>query len=313
MEIWIIVLLAIVSASALTALGIIKYNLHSAYRLLDHIDEKSPQQNLRLKTPQRDVEKLLVKVNQLLDQMRRQEIQHGKLQNQLREEIANISHDLRTPLTSILGYLQLLESDACTPQERKQYLTIIQKRAQSLQTLIGGFYDLSRLELGSYHFEWEEVSLEKTLFDLAATFYYDFMEKQMEPVLEVQKGLPMVWADRDVVYRIYANLISNALKHGKGKLYISAVYQGEEIITCFRNNAPDLSQQDVERLFERFYTADKMRTGQNTGLGLAIVAQLVEQMGAHVFAQKKGSLLEIRVVWQPCRETTGRKPNSYRH
>ena len=299
MSIWIIISLSVLCAAAFTALFLMKYNLLSACRLLDHAAQKVPDRNLRLKVPQKDVEKLLVKVNELLDGMRHQESKHLQIQNELREQIANISHDLRTPLTSILGYIQLLESKTCTPQEREEYLSIIHKRSLSLQTLITGFYDLSRLELGGYHFAWEEVPLEKILYDLIAAFYYDFTEKQMEPVINVQKGLPTIWADREAVHRICANLISNALKHGRGKLYISAQCENQKVVIRFKNQADGLAEQDVDRLFERFYTADKMRTGQNTGLGLAIVAQLAEQMGACVSAAKQGSFLEITVTWEP--------------
>ena len=106
-------------------------------------------------------------------------------------------------------------------------------------------------------------------------------------------------ADPGAVTRILTNLISNALKHGSTALNIRLYASEERLITAFSNDAPDLSPEDLSRVFERFYTADQMRTGQNTGLGLAIVKALAQRMGHVPFAELEDGVFTIGVRWTP--------------
>ena len=115
--------------------------------------------------------------------------------------------------------------------------------------------------------------------------------------MELEEGLPPVSADPGAVTRILTNLIGNALKHGRKTLSIRLVREGETLVTSFSNDAPDLTQEDLPRVFERFYTADQMRTGQNTGLCLAIVKALSEQMGHSSFAELRDGIFTVGVRW----------------
>lgn len=274
------------------------HNVRAATRSIEQVAKADTDAQLRLSVPQKDVEALLEQVNALLIRWRETERQHARRENELRQEMANISHDLRTPLTSVLGYLQLMQQ-ADTPEADKQrYLTIVQQRATALQALITGLYDLSRLEAGGYTLEREPVLLSSLLVELTTAFYYDFQENGLEPDLAgVSRDLPAIRADRDAVVRIYTNLLQNALKHAQGGLRIEAYRENGWIRTAFSNAADGVSEQDIAHLFDRFYTADKMRTGHNTGLGLAIVKNLAEQMGGRVSARLWQGQLTIGVDW----------------
>ena len=285
------------AAAALAGLFLLKRNVREAGNALRKLREADTDQRLRLESPDRDAELLLVEINGLLADKQAGNIAHEQRERELRQEIANISHDLRTPLTSVRGYLQLLRDGRCTEEEREEYLSIIENRTQALQMLITGFYDLSRLEAGGYTFVMEPVRLDQVLTELAAAFYSDFLTAGMEPSLELEEKLPPVVADRPAVVRIYTNLLQNALRHGRGLLRISARREGEEVVTRFSNTASGLLPGDVEHLFDRFFTADKMRTGHNTGLGLAIVRGLSGQMGAQTQAGLRGTELTITVRW----------------
>ena len=241
---------------------------------------------------------LFKEINGLISAKREGDLQHARRENELRQEIANITHDLRTPLTSVLGYLQLMQDDKLPEQERQRYLDIVQSRARALQALITGLYDLSRLEAGGYVLQREPIQVQSLLYELAAAFYYDFQEAGIEPDLEgVLQDMPPIQADKEAVARVYTNLFQNALKHASEKLVITAYCQGTWLHTTFSNRAEMLTEEDVAHLFDRFYTADKMRTGRNTGLGLAIVRNLVQQMGGRVSAKLWQGVLTIYVDW----------------
>ena len=259
---------------------------------------RSGRPRVSMAAPNAAAEELLTAVNALLDLREREEGDYRRQEQAIRQQIANISHDLRTPLTSILGYLQLLEGEGLTAEERREYLSIVQGRARALQSMIVSFYDLSRLEGGEYPLSRERVDLYHVLSQLVAEFYNDFEGSGFDMTVELQESLPSVTADPAGVLRVFTNLIRNALEHGRSRMSILLYQEGDEVVSVFANDAPGLTPEDVEHVFDRFFTADKMRTGQSTGLGLAIVKALVERMGHTVSAGLEGDLFQVTVRWQ---------------
>jgi Signal transduction histidine kinase len=244
------------------------------------------------------LEKLAVAINKSLEEKQKIEVQHKRMDLELRQAIANISHDLRTPLTSIMGYVQLLEEDSIPEEERKQYLDIIKRRSKNLKMLVESFYDLSRLEAGEYKFELKALNISVILCDILASFYNDFLNKGIEPQIDIDEGVLSVIADEGAVRRIFSNMIQNILRYGESPVSISLKQQEGCIITAFENNATNLKEEDVSRLFERSFTADQTRTEKSTGLGLAITKQLVEQMGHAVTAHLENQELSIEIKWR---------------
>lgn len=256
---------------------------------------RSGRTRVSMAAPNAAAEELLTAINALLALREREEGDYRRQEQAIRQQIANISHDLRTPLTSILGYLQLLEGERLSPEERREYLSIVQGRAKALQSMIVSFYDLSRLEGGEYPLSRERVDLYHVLSELVAEFYNDFGGFDM--TVELREGLPAVTADPAGVLRVFTNLIRNALEHGRERMSILLYQEGGEVVSVFANDAPGLTPEDVTHVFDRFFTADKMRTGQSTGLGLAIVKALVERMGHTVTAELEGDLFRVVVRW----------------
>ena len=244
-------------------------------------------------------EELFAAINEVLDQRESSLANYHRQERSLRDQIANVSHDLRTPLTSILGYLQLLEEPNLGEEERRQYLKVIEARAKALQNLITSFYDLTRLEGGSYPLEREQVDLYRVLSELAAEYYNDLERSGLAVEIDLKEGLPPVWGDSGAVTRVFTNLIGNALKHGRGVLRITLHRAGDTLVTEFSNDGVNLTQEDAAHVFDRFYTADKTRSAQNTGLGMSIVRALVEQMGHEITAQLRDGVFTVRVLWKP--------------
>ena len=252
---------------------------------------------LALPCPSAGAEELLVCLNQLLELRQEERAAYRRKEQELRRQIANVSHDLRTPLTSILGYLQLLEGDGLSPEKKAEYLAVVEGRARTLQVFIATFYDLSRIEGGELPLEREKVDLGRALSDQLAASYEQIEEAGLDMEVDLAPDLPPVWADSGAVTRIFSNLLTNALRHGKDALSIRLYREGNGIVSAFSNRAEDLTAEDASHVFERFYTADKMRTGQSTGLGLAIVKALAERMGHSAAARWEDGVFTIEVWW----------------
>ena len=296
-----IVLLCILLAVVCAGLGLWVWTQHRALKeaaaQLEELVRGDSTTRLRMAVPNRAAEELLEEVNRLLEQRREDQSHWLERERSLRQQIANVSHDLRTPLTSILGYLQLMEGEDLPEEERREYLAVVESRARALQSLITGFYDLSRLEGGEYPLEREPVNLYTSLSGLLAAFYNDFTDKGFDMTVELEENLPPVQADSGGVLRVFTNLIRNTLDHGRGRMTIKLYREGEQVVSLFANETDELTEEDLPRVFDRFFTSDKMRTGRNTGLGLAIVKTLTQQMGCGVTAALEDGMFAIRVTW----------------
>lgn len=254
--------------------------------------------NIMTKTIDKDIEELVVKINFLYDEIQKIRVKNIRIEEELKRSIANMSHDLRTPLTSIMGYMQLIKDDNSTEAEKKDYMEIVEKRTKNLQMLISSFYDLSRLNSSEYKFDLKKVNLNIILCDVIAIYYNDFINKNIEPEIDINDNISWIISDEGVVNRIFSNLIGNMLKYGEGNIKISLTENEDYIISEFKNFAPNLDRDSVDKLFDRFYTADKSRTNQSTGLGLAITKAFVERLGNEINAEMRKDNLVIIIKWK---------------
>lgn len=264
---------------------------------LRRLNKEKKIEKLRLGVPNKNIENLVIEINKLIDDKKEKESIYKEKDMELRDAIANMSHDLRTPLTSIMGYVYLLNDENLKEDEKREYLKIIEKRASVLNGLITNFYGLSRIQADQHEITLEPIKLEIVLGEIIAAFYETLYEKFGEPEIEIEEGLNIVLGDKEFLNRIFTNLIENIIKHGEGDVKISLRKEKNNIIIEFSNKAEALKAKDIKRIFEKFFTRDRMRTGQNTGLGLAIVKLLVEKQGQKIEAKKVGNRLVINIIW----------------
>ena len=297
MEVFLIILLLLVVAAQAARQCALERGLLRAARQVKSQMEGETAARLTLPCPSRGAEQLLSEMNDLLELRQSERADYRRKEQELRRQIANVSHDLRTPLTSILGYLQLLEEDGLAPEKKREYLSIIEGRARTLQTFIAAFYDLSRIEGNELPLEREKVDLARVLSDQLAAAYEQIEDAGLALEVDIQPGLPPVWGDSAAVTRIFSNLLTNALRHGEGQLHVRLYREGKAVVSAFSNRAEGLTAEDAAHVFERFYTADKMRTGQSTGLGLAIVQALAERMGHTAAARWENGVFTVEVRW----------------
>lgn len=293
----ILVLLVLLCAVLLLRVYSLERNLRQGAAELEKRRSGGSAAPLRLAAPNAATEELMAQINLLLRESEDQRTEFSNRERTLRRQIANVSHDLRTPLTSILGYLQLLEQGELSEEERQGYLAIIESRAKVLQGLIASFYDLSRLEAGEYPITREKVDLKEVIGTLLAAFY-DELEGKFRVEVDLPEDLPPIWGDRAALERVYTNLIRNALEHGTESLTIRARCIGQEVETGFTNGGATIAEEDLPRVFDRFFTSDQTRTGRNTGLGLAIVKALTLQMKGRVWAELEGNCFSVLLSWK---------------
>ena len=252
---------------------------------------------VRISSINKEIENLAMEINNLYKKNHESNLRVKENDENLKESIASMAHDLRTPLTSIMGYIQLIESDSVKDIDKNRYLKIIKKRTENLSNLINSFYDLSRIECNEYKMDLKLVDIKEIFCEVLALFYENFLEKNIEPTVVIDEKVSKVIADVDSVNRIFSNLINNILKYNSGEVQFIVKDEEKFVVTTFINDAPDLNKEDVEKIFNRFYTGDSSRSDNSTGLGLSIVKALIEEMGHKVEASLKDGKLIINILW----------------
>lgn len=215
-----------------------------------------------------------------------------------RESITSISHDIRTPLTSAKGYIQMLSlKDGITEEKKKSYLMIVEKRIDAVTDMLNQLFEYARAEAGDLELIPERLNLGNIFTDAMAMFYDDFRKKDCEPEIVLTESPCYIWADRHAIERVIENLIKNALVHGTGGYYFALQSQGDSVQLTVANRTDSIEPRDMDQIFDRFYTTDTSRTKKTTGLGLAIVKQFVEQMGGTVSAALDDGIFSVNIVF----------------
>lgn len=253
--------------------------------------------NLRTRAIGTDLESLVKEINNLYDENQKIKVKNERIDEKLKRNISNISHDLRTPLTSISGYIQLLKEEDLSEDEEREYLNIVGRRVKSLQDLITSFYELSRLESNDYRFNLKNVNIKNILIDNIATYYADFDKNNIEPIIQIDKNVENIISDDIAINRVFSNLIGNMIKHGSGEVKIILKNEKNSIVTEFINSAPNLNKEDENKIFDRFYIKDKSRSSKSTGLGLSITKAFVEELGNKIECCIYEGKLKIKIEW----------------
>jgi two-component system phosphate regulon sensor histidine kinase PhoR len=220
-----------------------------------------------------------------------------------RDFVANVSHELKTPLTSISGYAETLLSDPPDPEMARTFLGTILGNARRMQALVDDLLDLSRIESG----RWQPS---RTAIDVAAAARESWTEvcgrpesRQVAFAVEVEPGAESLCADHDALRHVLTNLLENSVRHtpAGGRVVCLARREGAGIALAVRDNGAGITREHLPRIFERFYRADAARSREEggTGLGLAIVKHLVEAHGGRVSAESERGKGTTVTCWFP--------------
>ncbi len=269
----------------------LQHQLRSISNQLNKRRLEKTRQPISIELINSELNKLVANINKCLKDEETLRLNDTKKENQFKEMIANISHDLRTPLTAIKGYQQLLLKGELS-EEQIRKLEIAQKHADELGILIENFFEYSYVLNIEAKPKLESINITNLVEQCIVESIEVLEDKNLVVHFNPQQAI-FVLGDKKMLTRVIQNLIRNCSIHSAGDIEVKVI-ENEQGIISFKNPMKHSSKIDVERLFERFYTGDKAR-GKTTGLGLSIVKLLVEQMNGKVRGIIKENYLEIQV------------------
>ena len=229
------------------------------------------------------------KLNQMADDIK--EIMENERRSEYakKELITSVAHDLRTPLTSIIGYLDLVSSKELPKETQVKYIEVAYSKSKRLEKLIEDLFTYTKFNFGEVKPNFTEVDMVKLIEQLLDEFYPSFGENRLE--CEFKPNLPsaVIRADGDLLARAFANLISNAIKYGKngGRILLDLNRNDDSVIITITNFGEIIPVKDLDQIFRRFYRVESSRSSETggSGLGLAIAQSIVEMHGGTISAK----------------------------
>ena len=275
---------------------ILAFSLFSWKRQICEITKQiNENKKLRISLSSKQIEKLAGIINEKNDLEQKTKVRIIQEKEQLKHSIADISHDLRTPLTSIQGYLTLLK-DCEDKEEQEHYFSVIQAKTNYLTELLQIFYDLSLIDSEDYILEIEKIDVNRIVTDCLIDKYNEL--KELTPTIKIENAPVWIIGNAVACKRIIDNLVTNAIRYSDDDIEI--VMDADGIFTV-KNTTSELKNIDVNILFQKFYTVDTSRSNGNTGLGLYIVKELLNKIeGGIKEISYKNNILTISVYFKLC-------------
>lgn len=280
------VLLAVLSAVLIIKVYVLRKSAREITEAFSDCLKTDTNNLITVSSSDKQVRRLVKQLNDELKLLREEHHRFVQGDMELKNAVTNISHDLRTPLTAICGYLDMLRSEEKSPAAER-YIEIIISRAEAMKQLTEELFSYSVImsaEGGSQ----EQVNVGDTLEESIAGYYSVLIEKGITPEISITEEKVERILDRSALSRVFSNLINNAVKYSGGDLAVSLSADGTIV---FSNSAPQLTSVQVDKLFDRFYTVEAARN--STGLGLSIARTLVEQMDGSITASLNDGVLSI--------------------
>ncbi|NOU75548.1 sensor histidine kinase [Paenibacillus sp. LMG 31458] len=267
-------------------------NLIYISRKLNAIISDNNPEKLLLVTDDPTLKDLIIEINRLLDSNRKVIVDYTRTEASMKMMLANISHDLRTPLTVVLGYIEtLLHRPHLSADEKDRLLAEVQDKAKELLELIQKFFDLAKLESGDKNIPLTRVNMNEVCRKSMLLFYNQIQSEEMEAVIEIPDARTFAYGNEEALERILNNLISNAIRYGtEGKIVGLTLRQDEHyIFVDVWDQGKGITEKHKDLIFERMYTLEDSRNKlyQGSGLGLTITKRLVEKMRGNISLRSK--------------------------
>lgn len=293
-----VIIISLVAIFLLTRLFNLKKEVKKITRQLQSYNSRKTNKKIDMALLDQDIENLGLEINKLIDLHGKESSEKIRFENEQKQAVANISHDLRTPLTSILGYIQMAESDGVTDEEQNEYLAIAKKRAKRLESLLNDFFELSVIESTENHLKFERINIRSLTIDVLMSFYDRFNDRNIEPIINMPENDVYITADESAITRVIENLCSNASSHSDGHIRISLEEKASTVRLVVKNDAYTLTKNDVDRIFDRFYMADRSRSRKSAGLGLSIAKSFMDKMNGAITGHLNDGQLSIVCEWK---------------
>ncbi|MBX4269961.1 sensor histidine kinase [Clostridium estertheticum] len=267
-------------------------NLRYIQRKLNKIINENTNEKLLVETEDKEIKKILVEINNLLDFNQKILADYRKKEISISKMLSNISHDLKTPLTVVLGYIETIKLDNnISKAERDLLLSNVYTKALEVIGLINEFFDLAKLESGDKDITISRVNINEICRKSLLEFYDNLTSKGYEVSIDIPSINIYVLGNLDAIHRIMNNLISNAIKYGSDGKYLGLklTYDDNYSYVEICDKGKGIEEINVDRVFERMYTLEDSRNKlyQGSGLGLTITKRLVEKLGGKISLESK--------------------------
>ncbi len=292
MSIWFYLFLITSCISVLLIIRILitKNEIRNISESLPNILKSDTNNLITISTNDNNLKKLASTLNRSLKELRKLELEYKNGSGELQSSITNISHDLRTPLTAIRGYLDLIDNSNLTDKQ-VNYLKIMDNKVKDLTELTEQLFDFSKTLDIQNETKKEKVCINDILEDSIASFFSLFKEKNITPNIDICKDKVIRLLNENMLKRIFENIISNAIKYGEHDFNVKMYSNGT---IEFSNKIDKLDNVSLEKMFNRYYTLRNAK--KSTGIGLSIAKQLVDLSGGKIEAKCKNNILTIKLV-----------------
>ena len=260
--------------------------------ILDEVLDGNYNQRIRQQNHIKILNILNIKINRLIEKLQKVNDDNKKSEQSRKKMISNISHDLRTPLTSMLGYLELILDDrnlqinTLSEMKKEEYIRIIYNKGNNLYDLMEEFFQISKLDSNDIRLETRKVNISEIVRENIISFFNEIQNLNIEPKINIPEEDIYVLSNEKVLNRIFGNLINNALKHGTKAtiIGINLRYDQKNIFIDIYDNGVGIPENEINYVFDRLYTVEKSRNlkVKGSGLGLTIVKKLVEALGGEI-------------------------------
>lgn len=268
---------------------LIKNSIREIRKNLNKILNSDTNNLLTISSGDKDIIGLTNDLNIELQKLRKLRLQYENGNQELKKSITNISHDMRTPLTAINGYVELMKESEKNDKQEK-YIKIVERKTKDLIELTEQLFDFSKTMDIGMKINKEKCCINEILEETIANYYIIFKEKNIEPQIEITSNRTYKIIDRNTIVRVFENILSNIIKYSSGNCKIILNEDGKII---FSNKATSLDATSVKKIFNRYYTVENAK--KSTGLGLSIAKQLIELNEGNIVARYEQGYLIIEI------------------
>lgn len=276
----------------LLKLFLIKKSIIEIEKNFTKILELDTNNIISISSSDKDIKNLTINLNDNLIELRKQKLKYKNGNQELKKIVTNISHDLRTPLTALKGYIDLINKEKLSISQKK-YLKIIQKKSDELNELTGQLFEFSKiidtLEK-NINLSKDECCINEILEETLLSFYNIFKEKNIFPTINISNKKLYKKVNKISIVRIFENILSNVSKYSNGDFEVEMDDNG---IITFSNKANSLDATSVQKIFDRYFSVENAK--ESTGIGLSIAKQLVEMNDGEIYAEYSRERLYIKI------------------
>ena len=270
-------------------LYVIKQSIKEIEKSFSKILRTDTNNIIAISSSDKDIKNLTINLNNNLSELRGQKLQYKNGNQELKKIITNISHDLRTPLTAIKGYVDLIEQEKLS-NNQKEYLKVIQKKSNELTELTGQLFEYTKLMDIDVKIKKEECCINEILEETLVSYYSIFKEQDIIPNISICSTKVYKIVNKISIIRVFENILSNVVKYSNGDLKVEMQENGT---ITFSNKATSLDETTVQKIFDRYFSVENAK--ESTGIGLSIAKQLVELNNGSIKAEYVNGYLIIEI------------------